>query len=133
MSLSERPARQIEHLGAMDGISARFVRRHGPDLLRLQLDVRAAAEAPDASLPLPTALEERDRSVLDAWRAEIRRVAKGLEMAPETIGSKRQLEHLLIAWRHGAPLRGHPLATGWRHQVVGRQLLEAEPDVDDLG
>jgi len=94
-----------------------LARRHGAELLRC---VQHAA-IPDPLPPLP------GRPRPDAARAALVRklggiaqsVAQELQLAPEVLATRRDLEQLAAGQRDGAPLRG------WRRAVLGERLLAA--------
>ncbi|HVN98581.1 MAG TPA: ribonuclease D [Steroidobacteraceae bacterium] len=84
------------------------------------LELVAAAAVPNPAAPLP----QRQRP--DAQQLELvarladttRRGAAALNLAPEILATRRELEQLARGDREGAPLRG------WRREAIGLELLK---------
>ncbi len=94
------------------------VRSEGPELLKLVVEAcdEAPAEWPE---PLPAPLPREWGARLQALRDAVSTRAAALELPPELLVRRRDLEELL---RSGT-LPAH-LAEGWRRAVIGDELLE---------
>jgi len=89
----------------------------GPQLLELI----SAAAVPDPAAPLPPRRRPDPQQLeLVARLADAtRRIGAALELAPEILATRRELERLANGHRDG------PLLRGWRREVVGAELLKA--------
>ena len=112
-----RVPRTLEALAQVEGMPPGFVKRRGEELLA---SVRAA-EVPDPPPPLA------GRARPDPLKAALVRklgtishsVARELNLVPEVLATRRDLEQLAEGRRDGALLRG------WRARVLGERLLAA--------
>jgi ribonuclease D len=112
-----RLPRSPDALAAMPEMQESTVRKCGEELLALVRDAGIADPPP----PLP----RRERPD-PAQLAQVKRladvasnVAKSLELSPEVLATRRELEKLAAGRRDVSLLRG------WRAEVVGKQLLAA--------
>jgi ribonuclease D len=107
--------RTLEQLRQLPDMPPGLVKRRGAELLA----VVAGAEIPDPPPPLPA------RPRPDVARAALVRklgaisqaVAEELQLVPEVLATRRDLEQLAEGRRDGPPLRG------WRLDVLGQRLL----------
>jgi ribonuclease D len=95
------------------------IRKRGDELLEL---VRAARESADQGGPQPAATQrptpEQTRRI-GALQQRVRDVAASLEISPEILATRRDVEGMVLGSpEHSALLRG------WRREVIGLQLLE---------
>src|SRR6516162_6261011 len=109
--------RTLTALAAIPEIPPGLVKRRGVELL--ECVERAQVPQPPPALPgrprpdpLKTALVRKLGSISQA-------VARELNLVPEVLATRRDLEQLADGRRDGALLRG------WRRAVVGERLLEA--------
>lgn len=114
-SLIQEPPRDLAALRAVPDMQPGIADRAGTDLLA----IIAACDLPAELPPLP----KRARPD-PAFEALVRRlgeltktVATGLEMAPETLATRKDLEQVARGDEAAAPL------TGWRRAVIGEKLL----------
>ncbi|GIX30901.1 MAG: ribonuclease D [Porticoccaceae bacterium] len=108
----ERP-RERRALAAVEGMTPGILRRHGDALLALlRRDLPPVATVP------PRTLDAAERARYERLRARLSAVAQSLEVAPELLARRAELERLAAG--DGLSPR---LARGWRHVVVGRALL----------
>jgi ribonuclease D len=95
------------------------IRKRGDELLEL---VRAARESADHGVPQPAAQQrptpEQTRRI-GALQQRVRDVAASLEISPEILATRRDVEGMVL----GSPEHS-PLLRGWRREVIGTQLLE---------
>ncbi len=85
------------------------------------LELVSAAAVPNPAAPLPQRRRPDPQQLEQVARlADIaRRIAGSLELAPEILATRRELETLVRGERDGA------LMHGWRREIVGLELLKA--------
>ena len=112
-----RLPRSLEALGALAEIQESVVRKCGEELLAL---VHAAGIA-DPPPPLPRRERPEPAFLVTVKRlAEVTAAVAGeLEIGPEVLATRRDLERLAAGRRDVSPLRG------WRAAVLGEKLLSA--------
>jgi ribonuclease D len=112
-----RVPRSGAELEAIREMPAGLVRRRGAELLGLI----AAAAIPDPAPPLPgRARPDPDKTALLKKLGGITQaVASELQLMPEVLATRRDLEQLADGARAGALLQG------WRRAVLGERLLAA--------
>jgi ribonuclease D len=110
-----RLPRSMEALGALPEIQESVVRKSGDELL----EIVQAAGISDPPPPLPRRERPDPAQVaLVKKLADVANdVAKQLEVSPEVIATRRELEKLAAGKRDVSLLRG------WRAQVIGEKLL----------
>jgi ribonuclease D len=102
----------------------RTARDHGAELLAV---LARAAQVPAAEFPEPLEGEPLSRSARDLVRAcrdWLAERAGEFGIAPEMLVRRLDLEQLARAWSSGAPQLPAVLAAGWRHDLVGAELLD---------
>lgn len=102
----------------------RTARDHGAELLAV---LARAAQVPAAEFPEPLEGEPLSRSARDLVRAcrdWLAERAGEFGIAPEMLARRLDLEQLARAWSSGAPQLPAVLAAGWRHDLVGAELLD---------
>jgi ribonuclease D len=112
-----RLPRSSEALAALPEIQESVVRKCGEELLELV----QVAQLPDPPPPLPRREKpDPEQMALVKRLADIAGdVAKALEISPEVLATRRELEKLAAGKRDVSLLRG------WRAEVVGQKLLAA--------
>lgn len=116
-AMVQEPPRDLDALRAIPDMQRGIVDRVGDELLALI----AGCDLPPDLPPLPrrtrpdAAFEALVRRLGDATRA----VATRLEMAPEMLATRRDLEQVARGDTAAAPLNG------WRREVIGAKLLAA--------
>ncbi len=131
---SDRPRGWILPDAALRDIVLQVPRDHGglerirelPDGIRANsgaqlLELVNAAAVPHPAAPLQQRRRPDSRQVEQVTHlADIaRRIAGSLELAPEILATRRELEALVRGERDGALLRG------WRREILGLELLKA--------
>lgn len=109
-----RDAGALERIRELpDGIRA----NSGPQILELV----SAAGVPNPAAPLPQRRRPDTRQLDQVARlADLsRRIAGTLQLAPEVLATRRELEALVRGEQDGALLRG------WRREAIGLELLRA--------
>lgn len=103
----------VAGLGKIKGLPAGLVRRSGKKIL----DAVARAGTADAGQRRPGAPSESQKAALKQMQQYVAACADDLGIAAETLASKRELSAVLIDGD-----RNSRLLTGWRNQLVGREL-----------
>lgn len=104
-------------LSRIEGMHPRILRRYGESLLALIND--SAVEAVES---LPEPLPREARQILSDCRALVEQRAEELDMAPELLVRRRDLEALVRGKLVGNIELPPALAEGWRRQVIGEEL-----------
>jgi ribonuclease D len=115
-TLAPATAAELEQVRALP---PSVIRKRGDELLDL---MRTARESADQGSPQPAAQQrptpEQTRRI-GALQQRVRDVAASLEISPEILATRRDLEGMVLGSpEHSALLRG------WRRDVIGTQLLE---------
>ncbi len=107
--------RNIEDLCAISGMTDRTVRKWGSEILA----AIAAAESTDA-LDLLAPRQVLNTVETELYRriaAEVDKVARELRISPMLLGTRREIQRLVLGDRDVS------LLTGWRRELVGESLL----------
>ena len=107
------PANKGE-LGEIEGLPASLVRRRGSKILAAV----AAAERDQTHYVPPRAPNEAQKSLLKKMQRQVLECADDLGVAAEIIASKRDLAAVI----DGGERRSR-LVSGWRHELIGKELL----------
>src|SRR5690625_3470485 len=117
LELARQLPTSLAELQAHRELPRRLVKPHGADVLAA---IEAGRARPAASWPqLPRPLTSAENRHLKQLRSVVGERAGGLELAPELLARRRDLESLLR--RRQLP----SLLQGWRQPVVGEPLLDA--------
>jgi ribonuclease D len=107
------PASEKE-LTEIDDMPPKLISRVGNQLLQA---VRDSAEDDNDYRP-PRPPGEREKALLKKMQAKVARRADELDLAAETIASKRELSAIIISGS-----RQSRVLQGWRRQIIGDELL----------
>lgn len=111
-------------LAAVAELRPRVIREQGDQLLAV---LAAAARVAPADYPEPLDQGPPERSVRDLIRAcrdWLTQRAVALQVAPEMLARRSDLEALARSWQAGEVSLPPALASGWRRDVVGAELLD---------
>ncbi len=107
----------LHALNHIEALSHPSRRHHGQAIIDVVAEVAGLDE--DQCPPAPTApLPPGSRSTLKALKSIVDQEATALDIAPETLVSKKDLVHLLQTGELNEKL------SGWRKEVVGQQLQD---------
>jgi ribonuclease D len=111
-------------LSRIEGFHGRAVRQYGDELLDQLDELLAGASGPAADFEtIPEPLSRDARKLLGELRQVIEQRAAELGIAPELLARKRDLELLVRTALAGDPTLPEALCRGWRHEVIGKELL----------
>ncbi len=105
----------IEALQDIEGLSPGLIRRAGKTIIA----AIAESDADDDDYMPPTAPDEAQKALLKQMQNHVADRAADLGLAAETLASKKDLSAVIMS---GA--RDSRLLNGWRHEVVGEQILQ---------
>lgn len=124
LALAAARPRDRAALAAVGELRPRVIREHGDQLLAALAAAASVAPA-DHPEPLDQGPPERTaRDLIRACRDWLAERAEALEVAPEMLARRADLEALARSWQAGEANLPSALATGWRHDVVGVELLD---------
>jgi ribonuclease D len=102
-------------LANIEGIPAKLVGRVGKQIIEV---VGASKDDDDGYRP-PQPPDETQKALLKEMQAHVADCAKGLDLAAETVASKRELSTVIISGN-----RDSRVFTGWRKDLIGESLLQ---------
>jgi len=118
LQLAQREPTAIVQLGSIDDLAPGSIRRYGAAMLQVIAGV-CELESDDYPPTLPRPLSPAEGKQLKRLKAVITRCAERLQVAPEIIARRRDIEDVL---RFGAA-SDCPLMSGWRFEECGRDVL----------
>jgi len=104
-----------KQLAAIEGIPPKVVSRAGQALI----EAVAASGSDENRYQPPRPPDEAQKALLKEMQSQVADCAKDLDIAAETVASKRELSSVIIS---GA--RDSRVFTGWRRDLIGEELLE---------
>ena len=102
-------------LGDIKGVPPKLVKRVGHEIL----DAVAKSAQDDREYQPPPRPDESQKALLKEMQARVADCAGKLDIAAETVASKRELSAVIIGGS-----RDSRLFTGWRGDLVGKELAE---------
>ncbi|MEO1852500.1 ribonuclease D [Chromohalobacter sp.] len=116
--------RNRHQLAAVEGVRPTLIKHDGDALLEM---VQTAAHLEEDALPraLPAPQSPAFKSRLKALKSVVNREAERLDIAPEMLANRRDLEALVMADLDGVPLS---LPQGWRGTLLGDAFTQALAD-----
>jgi ribonuclease D len=104
-----------KQLASIDGMPPKVLGRVGKQLIDA---VRASANDENGYQP-PGPPDEAQKSLLKEMQSQVADCAKDLDIAAETVASKRELSSVIITGN-----RDTRVFNGWRRELIGEQLLQ---------
>jgi ribonuclease D len=104
-----------EQLAEIDGMSPKLVNRAGKQLI----DTVDASRNSENGYEPPKPPDEAQKALLKEMQSQVSDCAKDLEIAAETVASKRELSAVIISGN-----RDTRVFNGWRRELIGEQLLQ---------
>ena len=131
---------ELDALQAITDLPRRTVERYGEHIASLVKAVQAENDESSWPQRLPPPLGREHGPMLKALRNQVRARAQQLQVPPELLVRKREYEALVRSGLESGDYRLPERLRGWRHQVVGEELLAlaeefepvplAEPELD---
>lgn len=113
-ALARTPPAGMGGLGRVDGVDGRTIRRHGQEII----DVLAEPPMEPAPDPAPLPLDEPQRTRLKTLRRALTEIAQELDLQPEFILTRRDLEALA----RGGHL--NDVVGGWRAELLNAKFTD---------
>jgi ribonuclease D len=104
-----------KQLAEIDGRSPKLVGRAGKPLI----DAVGASKGEENGYQPPRPPDEVQKALLKEMQAQVAECAKDLNLAAETVASKRELSSVIISGN-----RETRVFTGWRRGLIGERLLQ---------
>jgi ribonuclease D len=104
-----------KQLAEIEGISPKLVSRVGAQLL----DAVGASQGEENGYQPPRPPDEVQKALLKEMQAQVAECANDLNLAAETVASKRELSSVIISGD-----RETRVFTGWRRALIGERLLQ---------
>lgn len=101
-------------LASIDGMPPKLINRVGKQLI----DVVGAARGDENGYRPPAPPDEAQKALLKELQSQVADCAKDLDIAAETVASKRELSSVIITGN-----RDTRVFNGWRRELIGEQLL----------
>lgn len=106
--------KNMKQLSTIEGMSPKVANRIGKQLLR-EIEV---SENDENGYKPPRPPDEAQKALLKEMQAKVAACADELDLAAETIASKRELSSVIISGN-----RNSRVFTGWRADLIGNDLL----------
>jgi len=104
-----------KQLGNIEGMPPKVASRAGKALV----DAVGASRDDDSGYQPPRAPDEAQKALLKEMQSQVADCAKDLDIAAETVASKRELSSVIISGT-----RDSRVFQGWRKDLIGEELLE---------
>ena len=105
----------IDELSGIDELPVKLVKRAGQEILAVVSD--SDGDASDYRPPGPP--DEEQKILLKKMQAVVAECASDLDIAAETIASKKELSGVIIGGK-----RDSRVFSGWRDELIGQQLTQ---------
>lgn len=115
LDIAYHQPRNMKQLAAIEGMSPKLANRVGQRLLD---EIKASENDANGYQP-PRPPDEAQKALLKEMQAKVAACAADLDLAAETIASKRELSSVIISGN-----RDSRVFTGWRSELIGNELLE---------
>ncbi len=106
---------RISELAAIDGMPPKLLQRNGRKMLQ---EIQAASEEKNHYEP-PRPPDEEQKALLKEMQSRVAECADELDLATETLASKRELSAVIISGNRDSRVFG-----GWRKSLIGDVLAE---------
>ncbi len=124
LELSKKTPRKVEAFDEMRGINIDQARRHGKKIITI---IEEALNLPQQDWPIWPAMDvvpDTEALVGDVLYALLKVESYQLEIAAELLATRNEVQRLITYFRRdGGEQQDLSLLTGWRHELIGEQLL----------
>jgi ribonuclease D len=123
IEIARRAPASVDELRIFRGLHGRDVERFGDELVGAVAAGRAVPREQWPELPPPAELGDAEGSLVALLHAVLQAVAREKEVAPTIVAASADLQRLVLAHGEGAALDDLRVLSGWRGELVGRELL----------
>ncbi len=122
IEIAQRRPRAWRDLSSLKELPAKWIERHGRELIR----ALEAGRLPTDEVPPPRPLTAAQGKRAGKLYRLVEALAREAEVAPRFVLSRSDSDAVYTAWLGGgeAALSDLPLFRGWRHELAGRAALE---------
>jgi ribonuclease D len=125
LELSRRPPRETNEISRIRGARADQIRVYGSSIMEA---IKRGQSVPEEQCPVWPASKSpprRDVLVVDILFAALKVVCYDLDLAPELVATRADLEFLVRSYREGKlESRDIPVLQGWRYEIAGKMLMD---------
>lgn len=125
VEIARRAPSSVDDLRTLRGIAPGLLERHGGLLIAA---VAAGKQVPDSALPDPAPrgieLSDTEEALVSLVHALLHVTVGEKGVSRALVTNSAEVQRLAVAAARGQPLEGLRLLTGWRGEVVGRELRE---------
>jgi ribonuclease D len=122
VELARRSPGDLDALESIRGLPPQTYRRRGQELLKVL--ERGAQREPPPAPPEPPRRDPHDAPLVSLAQALVRQRSLESGVAFDVIANQSELATLVTALRRGKEPDGVRIASGWRAELVGRELHE---------
>jgi ribonuclease D len=123
VEIAKRQPTTLSKLQEIRGVPQSNLRRRGAELLAAIERGRGRTQQPLTGGPRPALPEAQDAPLIALSEALVRARARDADLAYELLAARADLQAIVIGERTGQRADVRTLR-GWRHELVGRELLE---------
>jgi ribonuclease D len=122
VDLARRNPKSVDDLRQLRRLHHREIERGADEILAAV--ARGLACPPDDHPELPKVHDDDPELnvTVDLLATFVKYRAREKSIAPSYLGNKKQIAAFALAHRQKRPRDGHPLGSGWRYEMVGRDL-----------
>ena len=122
VDLARRNPKTVDDLRQLRRLHHREIERGADEILAAV--ARGLACPPDDYPELPKVHDDDPELnvTVDLLATFVKYRAREKSIAPSYLGNKKQIAAFALAHRQNRPRDGHPLGSGWRYEMVGRDL-----------
>lgn len=125
LELSRRPPREINEISRIRGARPDQIRVYGSSIMEAIERGQSVAEEQCPVWPASKSPPRRDLLVVDILFAALKVVCYNLDLAPELVATRADLEFLVRSYREGKLESRHiPVLQGWRYEIAGKLLMD---------
>ncbi len=117
-------------LGTVKELPHKLIRQNGDKIIAMVKDVKSKNEL-DYLEPLPRPLPPETGSILKQLQSHVRHRSEHLQLAPELLAKKKDLEALIRSVFYDEIYQLPLSLSGWRKNIVGNELLEILKRLND--
>jgi len=123
MDLAQRLPQSTKQLSSLKGLRPATLRKEGDQIIQL---IQACKDVPKEQWPprMERPLSQAAGEWFKKMRKKVNAIAEQLDVPPELLARKKQLESMLREGYPNGPFRIPETLQGWRKQVVGEPLLD---------